>query len=389
MYNRRYDKIFRMLRQETAGYAIGKRPPWGSCVLELKNGTGKLLLSVQGLRPLRQGAYGVYLLAGEESIFCGTLLPDAKEGYAALKWDFAPDAIGDGKRAEDIHTVVILAEYGGNGISAPLVTYFAEERDWRAILLPLLQSKKTEETAEPIALQAAEAAVLPKEAENKPQPQKPQQNTQASIAQAQKSSYHGSFQGLLAKFRQELQELEDTGILSAKEVETIRQGGAKAEETPAEAAIETEEEATIAMEMKTETETKTAEMESPAQRDAALPVEAEMDTEQEVERFVPSLFAQNRELQPFGDGEGWHCISLAELTLVAQIPLQWQKAFFFLLAQRRYQHLILQEKADGIWLGLPALYRQEDGEEAKKFGFALFRRVEGEWGYWLARLEKD
>ena len=35
MYNRRYDKVFLMLRQETAGYAVGKRPPWGSCIMEL------------------------------------------------------------------------------------------------------------------------------------------------------------------------------------------------------------------------------------------------------------------------------------------------------------------------------------------------------------------
>ena len=38
MYNRRYEKVFLMLRQETAGYALGKRPPWGSCVMEIKNG---------------------------------------------------------------------------------------------------------------------------------------------------------------------------------------------------------------------------------------------------------------------------------------------------------------------------------------------------------------
>ena len=49
-----------MLRQETAGHAVGKRPPWGSCIMELKNGTGRPTLTVQGLRPLR---YAVYLLA--------------------------------------------------------------------------------------------------------------------------------------------------------------------------------------------------------------------------------------------------------------------------------------------------------------------------------------
>lgn len=105
MYNRRYDKVFLMLRQETAGYAVGKRPPWGSCIMELKNGTGRLMLTVQGLRPLR---YAVYLLAGQESIFCGELHPEKKEGHAELKWAFNPDAVGEGKRAEDFHTVLIL-----------------------------------------------------------------------------------------------------------------------------------------------------------------------------------------------------------------------------------------------------------------------------------------
>ena len=131
MYNRRYDKVFLMLRQETAGYAVGKRPPWGSCIMELKNGTGRLMLTVQGLRPLR---YAVYLLAGQESIFCGELHPEKKEGHAELKWEFNPDAVGEGKRAEDFHTVLILAEEGGR--SAPLAAYFGEKTDWKAILQP-------------------------------------------------------------------------------------------------------------------------------------------------------------------------------------------------------------------------------------------------------------
>ena len=124
MYNRRYDKVFLMLRQETAGYAVGKRPPWGSCIMELKNGTGRLMLTVQGLRPLR---YAVYLLAGQESIFCGELHPEKKEGHAELKWAFNPDAVGEGKRAEDFHTVLILAEDGTGGYSAPLAAYFGEK----------------------------------------------------------------------------------------------------------------------------------------------------------------------------------------------------------------------------------------------------------------------
>ena len=80
MYNRRYEKVFLMLRQETAGYALGKRPPWGSCVMEIKNGQGRLQLTVQGLR---RGVYGVYVMLGEnpaETLFCGELRPTGKEG---------------------------------------------------------------------------------------------------------------------------------------------------------------------------------------------------------------------------------------------------------------------------------------------------------------------
>lgn len=361
MYNRRYEKIVRMLRQETAGYALGNRPPWGSCVLEIKNGRGSLLLTVQGLRPLRQGKYGAYILAGEESIFCGTLTPDAAEGYGALKWEFLPDALGTGRRAEEIHTAVILAESGENGsaasLSAALVAFFDEERDWRAMLVPPAHEKPIEKPDEPHDLRAAEAAVLP---------QKMPQNTNVAVAQAQQSSYHGSFRGLLAKFRQELRELEDTGILSAQETEKIRQSGTKPPEKTAEEAVAEEvvaEEAVAEEVLEEAVEEKAAEESSP--------------------------FAKNRELQPFAEGEGWKCVSLAELTLLPQVPLQWQRAFFFLLAQRRYHHLILRETEDGIWLGLPALYAAEDAAEAQKFGFAAFHRVEGEQGYWLARLEKD
>ena len=46
MYNRRYDKVFLMLRQETAGYAVGKRPPWGSCHHGAEKNHGRLMLTV-------------------------------------------------------------------------------------------------------------------------------------------------------------------------------------------------------------------------------------------------------------------------------------------------------------------------------------------------------
>ncbi|MEI3505934.1 MAG: hypothetical protein V8Q32_00075 [Anaerotignum faecicola] len=63
------------------------------------------------------------------------------------------------------------------------------------------------------------------------------------------------------------------------------------------------------------------------------------------------------------------------LTLLAQIPLKWQREFFFLLPYRRYHHLILRQAENGYWLGLPGEYSEEEEAEAQRFGFRGIRRV--------------
>ena len=147
-----------------------------------------------------------------------------------------------------------------------------------------------------------------------------------------------------AAFRQELEELEETGILSPEETEHIRNMGPEAD-------VETKE--------KTE------------------------------EQKAGSLFASNREVSPFGDGGAWKQITLEEMTLLSQIPLKWQREFFFLLPYRKYHHLILQEREDGIWLGLPGQFNTQDAADAHAFGFHEFRNTEGAWGYWMTFLERN
>lgn len=354
MYNRRYDKVFLMLRQETAGYAVGKRPPWGSCIMELKNGTGRLMLTVQGLRPLR---YAVYLLAGQESIFCGELHPEKKEGHAELKWAFNPDAVGEGKRAEDFHTVLILAEDGTGGYSAPLAAYFGEKTDWKAIFQPQKgaeRQKKAEPQEMPklqgkTALQMAETAAL---SEQKAEPLSAQ-------------SCHGSFQGLLAKFRRELEKLEETGVLSAEETAHICAAG-KTENPPVREGGQCADTGAERVDKTTE-------------------IVDKVDTSGQQK----DTLGQQKKLEPFGDGVLWDCLFLEELTLLAQIPLKWQKEFFFLLPYRRYHHLILRQAENGYRLGLPGEYSEAEEAEAQRFGFREFRRVDGDWGYWMAFLAQE
>lgn len=359
MYNRRYDKVFLMLRQETAGYAVGKRPPWGSCIMELKNGTGRLMLTVQGLRPLR---YAVYLLAGQESIFCGELHPEKKEGHAELEWAFNPDAVGEGKCAEDFHTVLILAEEGG--CSAPLAAYFGEKTDWKTILQPQKgaeRQKKAEpqempKLQEKTALKTAETAAL---SEQKAEPPK----TQEKPLSAQ--GCHGSFQGLLAKFRRELEKLEETGVLSAEETAHIRAAG-KTENPPVREGGQCADTGAERVDKTTE-------------------IVDKVDTSGQQK----DTLGQQKKLEPFGDGVLWDCLFLEELTLLAQIPLKWQKEFFFLLPYRRYHHLILRQAENGYRLGLPGEYSEAEEAEAQRFGFREFRRVDGDWGYWMAFLAQE
>ena len=105
MYQRRYDKVYLMLRQETAGYGMGSRGPWGSCILEIKNGHGKLTVAVEGLRPLIHGQYQVYGLLAKDGeckgISCGELTVN-KQGHGEMAWDFDPDALGGGYTVEDL-----------------------------------------------------------------------------------------------------------------------------------------------------------------------------------------------------------------------------------------------------------------------------------------------
>ena len=345
MYHRRYEKVFLMLRQETAGYASGKRPPWGSCIMELKNGKGKLSFSVQGLRPL---CYAAYALAGEESIFCGELRPQGKEGRAELQWDFDPDAVGRGQRAEDFHTVLLLAEDGG--ASVPLAAYFGEKRDWRAFFHPQerVQVKREEQKEKEEKQEKEEKEEKEEKAEEKPILAAAEKPVLRAAEQTGQTGYHGSFRGLLAKFRQELEALEETGVLSAEETAHIRAVG---------------------------------------QEDKGKTEQAE-ETEQ-TEKDRQALFAKNKEWEPFGDGVLWKCLFLEELTLLAEIPIKWQREFFFLLPYRRYHHLIFRQEENGFWLGVPEAYDAAEDAEALRFGFQEFRRVEGDWGYRLAFLEQE
>lgn len=512
MYQRRYDKVYLMLRQEAAGYGLGSRAPWGSCVMELKNGTGRLTMQVQGLRPLPQAQYEGYVLLenpkGEQTaVYCAALQLDA-QGSGKMEWDFSPDHITGGYQAEDLFAALITTTTQGKRI-APLAAYFGARREWRSCfvqnhaagaaevtnledlekkdiyaaeaLSTATKSTKSlfEETAKNVISFSAEAAqqtpykrkppVEKDTAEQQAQVSEPQETKEkTAIQQVQKiqkieeaqeihevhevqknpkaaESYHGNFRGLLQKFRDEMTQLQEMGILSEEESQRIL--GTKTAPSPVLQSVSeqtTESEKEVPQEnqkqdlfdmqaaesgiQQTEQNTNTRNTE---QTQPTQPTQPTQQTEQErtqsranalQQRTEPiqteqteqtestersqtketvqenpetqknntdwEILFQNEVLTPFADGAPWYCISLGELVLLPQAPLAWQKNPFFLLSYAKYGHLILQRQEDGFLLGLPDTYESSARRRAQQLGFATFVRLpqQDTLGYWIGRL---
>ncbi|MEI3505935.1 MAG: hypothetical protein V8Q32_00080, partial [Anaerotignum faecicola] len=184
---------------------VGKRPPWGSCIMELKNGTGRLMLGA-GAAPaslcgVSSGRAGEHFLRGAAPL-------KKRRGMPELKWAFNPDAVGEGKRAEDFHTVLILAEEGG--CSVPLAADFGEKTDWKAIFEPQKKAEPPKKEKRRKCRNYRKKSTLK---QRKPQlyRSKRREPPEAQEKPLSAQGCHGSFQGLLAKFRRELENLEGNG----------------------------------------------------------------------------------------------------------------------------------------------------------------------------------
>ncbi|WMI81555.1 DUF7922 domain-containing protein [Anaerotignum sp. MB30-C6] len=398
MYNRRYDKVFLMLRQETAGYSMGQRAPWGSCVMEIKNGEGRISLTVQSLRPIRRGRYAVYAIAGEgekqNNFFCGVLTPDAA-GHGEIKWDFNPDNLeGKGVAVEKLNTVAILAEADG-GFSAPLTAYFGGKIDWRTYFkgeskkkapqmeVSIRQTPKKEEMNKDVTLVAAEAAVVDMPSFELPKInwKKDAKKEEAKPAKARQESYHGSFRGLLEKFRHELEELQETGVFTDTDMERIERAGRRniQKEVVAEAINLNVQEEPVEEAIKKTT------MESPVEavKEERIPEEAKAVVEEIPQKYY--LLTENKAMYPFGDNAmPWKCISLEETVLLDEIPISWLKDYFFLLSMKKFHHFIWQPEGSGYSLGVPGTDTGDERIKAEELGFQEFKKMDnGDMGYWI------
>ncbi len=421
MYNRRYHKAYWMMEQETTGYGLQQGTPWGSCVLEIKNGNGRLTVTVESLLPLRKGHYGVYAALSaqgkESSAFCGILTPNGN-GHGEMQWNFSADNVAEEFLAEDIFAVVVLAEETGQqGLIAPLTAYCQEKQEWRTAVSPKSpkqditkevqqEMQKEEEKTAVAELKAAESLytataetpmtiaeppIAAEKTEKMEQTEKmgqtektePQKQEEAASDGLLEEGIHGSFRGLLKKFKKEMNQLEEMGILSAEESRRIQ--GISEENHDTEEANPIRKEG-ITERTRTEAKIQLAKNNYVIEKDKQFAMKKEQAEAQEAENQW--IFADHPAIYPFGDGEEWVCIQPEELTMLETIPAHWQRDFFYLLPWHRDKHFIAQEKEGSIFIGIPDTYSGEGEKKAKEHGFSTFRPVEGKTdvGYWIGKV---
>ncbi|MBR1444340.1 MAG: hypothetical protein IJ583_12515 [Firmicutes bacterium] len=118
IYSRRYARLFIPLIQDSPEYNMTSRPCMGQGIIEIRNGNGKINISVQGLQTDK--AYKA-VLAGENAYSPIGNVPVDSSGKGSLKWEFDPDDI-ESKKIEAFDTVAIVIEEN-NSLRTPLIGY--------------------------------------------------------------------------------------------------------------------------------------------------------------------------------------------------------------------------------------------------------------------------
>ncbi len=128
-----YSRVFIALKQGCQDYAKDIRGSVGRCIIELRNGAGRLILQAQGLRS--DCDYRVCILSRDSYAEVSKPLYVDGTGKGEVKWEFSPGKINID--VSDIKAVAVLVKD-----KAPLIGFVEGEYNWQRCLM----AKATEET---------------------------------------------------------------------------------------------------------------------------------------------------------------------------------------------------------------------------------------------------
>lgn len=128
-----YSRVFIALKQGCQDYAKDIRGSVGRCIIELRNGAGRLILQAQGLRS--DCDYRVCILSRDSYAEVSKPLYVDGTGKGEIKWEFLPKMINID--VSDIKAVAVLVRD-----KAPLIGFVEGEYNWQRCLM----AKTTDET---------------------------------------------------------------------------------------------------------------------------------------------------------------------------------------------------------------------------------------------------
>ncbi|WP_250277917.1 hypothetical protein [[Clostridium] colinum] len=132
VYSRRYSRNFIPLKQDSSKYNLDFRPSLGRCVIEIKDGKGKVNIYAQGIKPDEE--YCLELIGFKKgnvkNVCLGKFNVDAY-GKGEFSTSFNPDNMESPEnKIEDFNVISVMVK-GDNDISSALVGYIGNEIDWQ------------------------------------------------------------------------------------------------------------------------------------------------------------------------------------------------------------------------------------------------------------------
>lgn len=134
-----YSRVFIALKQGCQDYAKDVRGSVGRCVIELRNGAGRLILQAQGLRS--DCDYRVCILSRDNYAEVNKPLYVDGTGKGEVKWEFLPKTINID--VSDVKAVAVLVKD-----KAPLIGFVEGEYNWQRCLM----AKNAEDTSIKVAV---------------------------------------------------------------------------------------------------------------------------------------------------------------------------------------------------------------------------------------------
>jgi len=380
--------------------AHGKKA-FGKCILEAKNGSGKVSLSVQNLKS--GAACNAYIIAvnGEAplAINIGKLSADTS-GHAQLKWQCSASNV-DNSTLELKDFVVVALCVGSSISNTGLVGYRDKEIAWKNDLRVHSKNPPSVENAPLQSTVAAETEITIPISETPPEPEPtsttlPSFLTNYEIPTLTECPYAEP---------EEFFELMEEGPAERALKDVAEHINEKLNEIDALAyqPLATEPLATEPL----ATETAATETLADKSLDAAEPLADKPLTTEEVPLESPILAAleQNHlhnifhnfsRIRPFkfqDANEEWVRITPNEISFLPGAFSHLQSEPRVLEAYRKFNHLILGRKSHGehvdIAFGMPDIYAICDEESVKTAGFLGFQSCDSEeaketkHGYWL------